>query len=99
MLLTGIQTRVRNILLPKEMFSLAPTIARWTASALVVRMLLAPILGSRDLSVTVWVSLVLLGKHQLIQSNDPPIIFLLLAGLFGVFNPLVSPQIKDFYLS
>jgi len=78
---------------------LAPIIAKWTFIAILIRVLIAPITASRDLSVTAWVSLVLLDKHQLIQSNDPPIVFLFFAATLGAFGPLISPQIRSFYLS
>ncbi len=92
-------TRLRNYLLPSPVRHLAPIIAKWTFVAILVRVLLAPITASRDLSVTAWVSLVLLDKHQLIQSNDPPIVFLFFSAIFGALGPLISPQMRSFYLS
>ena len=49
--------------------------------------------------MTTWVSLVFLEKHQLIQSNDPPFLFLFFAAILGIFSPIIPTAIKSFYLS
>ena len=86
-------------LIPAKLSAQTTSIAKWSVTALVLRIIITPLLGSRDLSATTWVSLSLLSNHQLVQSNDPPLILLMFAGLFALFGPLIPSQITSFYLS
>jgi hypothetical protein len=86
-------------IIPHSLADRKATLAKWTLAGILVRILILPITGSRDLGVTTWASLVFLEKHQLIQSNDPPFLFLFFAAILGIFSPLIPAGIKSFYLS
>jgi len=86
-------------IIPQSLSESSAILAKWTLAGILLRILILPVTGSRDLSVTTWVSLVFLEKHQLIQSNDPPFLFLFFAAILGIFSPIIPTAIKSFYLS
>lgn len=71
----------------------------WTVIAigLAIRVLLLPLFASVDLLSTVYVTSVLIQKHQLLYTTDPPPVYLVSAALELLVRPLISPQIGAFF--
>ncbi len=86
-------------LLPETVKDQSRRIGKVFLLGLALRIVLMPLFGGADAATTAWIGTVLIGKGQLILSNDPPPIFFLHALIFGAFRPIYPATIFNRFLS
>lgn len=85
-----------SLVIPQSLRPKALSILRWIVVGCIIRLLLMPIFAHPDFTTTLWISVTLVKRHQLIFSNDPPAVFFLLSGFYYFMMPLFSSTFVNF---
>lgn len=71
----------------------------WIGVGLVIRIVLLPLFASVDLLSTAYITTLLIDKHQLILTNDPPPIYFVSGALQWLVQPLIPSNLSALFTS